>query len=159
MKQIIFYSMALVVFLTGCASSEKIEIQRDMKELTDAPHTPHELHQFVIDQIKESNDLTAEQKEKLNAMSEEAYQKNTQLRSDMAKLKVLLIEEVMTPKPNSKKIKMIKNQINSKSEDILKNIYEALDSARSLISVNDSSQTPAHYHQMMRLMLMDARTE
>jgi len=128
--------LLLVAALQACASSAQNK-QLDAKVAAETDVTSGKtLNEKESQIVKRTSGLSAEQKEKLDALRQQVHDKLSAIAAESVKLRSVLIKDVLTEKPNHKEISAVKHRLAKLSDERLDTIFDAANQTNELIGRN-----------------------
>lgn len=135
----LFFCIFLSCIIYSCAGQKAIETKLD----TQVKDTPVAKQDDIIDTarqyIAKSNNLTNEQKVKLNSIQDKAIAETTALREEINKSRMVLIRSAFEPKYNAREVEILKRKILALEKKKIRVGLNAFTEARNVI---DPSQLP-----------------
>ena len=128
--------MVLSLALIGCASNKEAT-EKVKSEVSEAPVSDSEtLVKSMDDLINASTSLSADQKTELKSVL--AINKSTaeKLYKESYKARAVLFQELLSEKPDSKKIKILKKSIKQTEARKLKNTFDTIEKVSGIVSKN-----------------------
>ncbi len=121
-----------VVALTSCAHDPKLEDKIDAQAQSQPVTTAQERAE-VAEQKIEQAPLTDAQKAKLEEISQSLQRDLKNIREEEARLRLLLVKQLVNPKASDREIEAIKVKILSTNQEGNKRWVSALDESRRII--------------------------
>ncbi len=132
-KMTVIISVLLVLSITGCAQHKAAEknVEKEMKQVS-VPKS-ETVAETAHDMIMNSNKLTADQKKKLLSLEEKTFAKNTAIKEELDRAKLVLIQTVLEPKMNKREYGILKKKITKLEKERMDNGFKAILEARGII--------------------------
>lgn len=131
--------LAIALFLVSCSHKEhKKEIEKRAEQST--VKDPQTFSSSIDQAIENSPHLTAEQKTELHNIIAANKKRAMELTEQSYKMRGVLIDELLSEKMSSKKVKLIKKQIKQIENDKLKNTFDTVEQITKLVSGHSDSK-------------------
>lgn|GEM_PF-6049788 len=130
MKQEIIF---LVLILLASCASQSTEKQLAEKAAKSHVTTSKALGAEIDELISRSKKLTEAQKKELLSIMEKNKARAIELSEQTYKIRSVLVEELLSDKPDVKKINLLKNQIRDVEKLRLKNTFETVEKFSSIV--------------------------
>ncbi len=125
--------LMVAALISSCAGNRTTTQQEVDKEVKAVPASmTKSLAETVKEQINASS-LPQDKKDKLHALEEKAIAERTAINEEIEKTKVVMIETVLAPKMDEKKLNTLKNKIRSLDQKRLENGMRTLREVRKII--------------------------
>lgn len=144
----------MLSFLTGiyaCSTSTSLNKKIDAEVKAEPPvATGGPLAASGLAVIQESTTLSAAQKQKLTDLTTKMTSEMVNIRSEEAKLKMVLFKTIVNPKANNREITALKNRIIALDRKKTDKMLSALDEAQKIMGRRDEQD-----EKFYRAILMD----
>ncbi|MGZ3650202.1 MAG: hypothetical protein ACXVB9_20530 [Bdellovibrionota bacterium] len=126
----------LLAALQACASSaQNKQLDAKVAAETDVP-SGKALNEKESKIVSNTSGLSADQKEKLDALRQHVHDKLSAIAAESVKLRSVLIKDVLTDKPNHKEISAVKHRLAKLSDQRLDTIFDAANQTNELLGRN-----------------------
>lgn len=141
MKNTLLLSLTLLfsLALTSCAGHKtQHHIEEEMKAVKVDEKTSPAM--TAKETITNSQELTADQKTKLLALSQKTSAKINELKTEIEKAKIVLVQTALEPKMNRKEYRALKKKITKLEKERMDLGFKAVDEARDIIDPAKNNQ-------------------
>lgn len=144
-----FLSLLVLASLTSCATKSKKQEVADQAATETTKDAPA-LKNTIQEQINNSKTLTEAEKTKLVEVMKTNKTTADALTEESFKYRSLLIKELLSGKPDMKKVNIIKADIKKIEDKKLKNTFDTVEQISKIVSKN-----PEHKNAVEHVMNMD----
>lgn len=130
----------LLMTLASCATQTKKEIAKEVQEVK-VPLSMQQVMQRYQKSIQDSPDLSQIQKDKMIELQQKTYLKANDIRTQIKKLKIVLLNELMSKDYSARKVDLISKQMRDLNKKRIEVMLESLSDAKVILG--KQSTTPA----------------
>lgn len=135
MKNLI--STLILMTLVSCATQTKKEITKEAQAV-DAPASMGQVMQRYSQSIQNSETLNQEQKHKMMALQQRTYKKVQGIRTQIKKLKIVMLDNLMSTDYDQRKVDIISKQIKDLNKDRMDLMFDSLADAKKILGKNST---------------------
>lgn len=130
------FPLLLAAALQACASSAQNQVLDQKVAQESSITTSQALEQKQAELISHTSNLSADQRQKLDALRQQTHDKLAAISAESAKLRAVLIKDMLAEKPNAKEVAAIKKRLKKLSDNRLDTIFDAANQTNELIGRN-----------------------
>lgn len=141
--------------LIGCGSQKKAEIHIE-KEIREVEiNRPASGAELARDMINKNDKFSADQKQKLLNLQDKTVNKLAEIKDEIDKSRLVLIQTVLEPKMNNREYNILRKKITKLEKQKLDITFRAISDARDIIEPEKDEKNREFYRAFMHKHLQD----